>query len=135
MLSGGAARRVRSEYAAAAVPEDVLAQVHALVGLVLERGMSFQGRVLLDVEVEGVRCVLERAPVTPTTVALSPRQEEIALLVAEGRTNRSIARSLGISEWTVNSHLRRIYEKLSVRSRAEMVAKVLGLGLHVSATG
>ncbi|MGH8904724.1 MAG: helix-turn-helix domain-containing protein [Egibacteraceae bacterium] len=56
---------------------------------------------------------------------LSPRESEIAQMVAEGHTNRAIASVLDISCWTVSSHLRRAFAKLDVRSRAAMVARLL----------
>jgi DNA-binding CsgD family transcriptional regulator len=77
---------------------------------------------LLDVEVDGVRCVLVREP-TRETVQLSPREQEIARLVAEGYPNKVIAVELDISAWTVGTHLRRIFAKLGVGSRAAMVAR------------
>lgn len=52
---------------------------------------------------------------------LTPRQYEIALLVAEGLTNRQIARRLGISEWTVTNHLRVVMQKLDCTSRVHVV--------------
>jgi DNA-binding CsgD family transcriptional regulator len=51
---------------------------------------------------------------------------QIARLVARGATNRTIASALEISAWTVSTHLRRIFAKLGVSSRAEMVATLLG---------
>jgi DNA-binding CsgD family transcriptional regulator len=56
----------------------------------------------------------------------SPRELEIARLVAQGATNHAIARSLDISPWTVSTHLRRIFAKLGVGTRAEMVAQLFG---------
>jgi DNA-binding NarL/FixJ family response regulator len=50
--------------------------------------------------------------------ALSPREGEIAELVARGRTNRQIAEQLVISERTVETHVSRILGKLRVESRA-----------------
>jgi DNA-binding CsgD family transcriptional regulator len=80
--------------------------------------------VLLDITVGAVRClVLEQQE--SVTVALSPREQQVALQVAAGRTNQAIAASLEISAWTVSTHLRRIYAKLAVSSRAEMVAHLL----------
>ena len=58
--------------------------------------------------------------------ALSPREVQIARLVADGATNRAIASSLDISLWTVSTHMRRIFAKLDVGSRAEMVAQFFG---------
>jgi DNA-binding NarL/FixJ family response regulator len=55
---------------------------------------------------------------------LSPREREVAELVAEGRTNREIAAKLVLSERTVESHLSRAFGKLGVSSRAA-VAQVL----------
>lgn len=81
--------------------------------------------ILLDLTIGRVRClVLEQQE--SVTVALSPREQQIALMVAAGRTNQAIAGSLEISAWTVSTHLRRIYAKLAVSSRAEMVAHLLG---------
>jgi DNA-binding CsgD family transcriptional regulator len=80
--------------------------------------------ILLDLTVGRVRCLLLEQQES-VTVALSPREQQIALMVASGRTNQSIAASLEISAWTVSTHLRRIYAKLAVSSRAEMVAHLL----------
>jgi DNA-binding CsgD family transcriptional regulator len=86
--------------------------------------------ILLDVEVDGVRCVLvHRPPEAGNDVALSPREREIARMVAKGYPNKVIARVLEISSWTVSTHLRRIFAKLGVCSRAAMVAQILEEGL------
>jgi DNA-binding CsgD family transcriptional regulator len=53
---------------------------------------------------------------------LSPRELQIAGLVADGATSQAIASVLEISLWTVSTHLRRIFAKLGVGCRAEMVA-------------
>ena len=52
---------------------------------------------------------------------LTKRELQIASLVALGRVNKQIAKQLHISEWTVASHIRRIFDKLGVDSRAAMV--------------
>jgi DNA-binding CsgD family transcriptional regulator len=81
--------------------------------------------ILLDVTIGPVRCLLLEHQES-VAVALSPREQQIALMVAAGRTNQAIAGALEISAWTVSTHLRRIYAKLAVSSRAEMVAHLLG---------
>jgi DNA-binding CsgD family transcriptional regulator len=73
-----------------------------------------------------VRCVLVISTKGPRR-ALSPREQEVARLVAEGATNRAIASTLDISLWTVSTHVRRIFAKLHVGSRAEMVAQLFGI--------
>ena len=57
---------------------------------------------------------------TPTT--LTPRQQEVAALVAEGLTNREIGRRLGIEERSAEGHLERVRLRLGVRSRAQVAA-------------
>jgi DNA-binding CsgD family transcriptional regulator len=102
--------------------------------------------IILDIEVHGVRylairCGTRSAPTAeparrPDPVAaqphngsaLSPREFEIARMVAKGYANKTIASVLGISSWTVSSHLRRSFSKLGVTSRAAMVAQLLDDG-------
>jgi DNA-binding CsgD family transcriptional regulator len=83
--------------------------------------------VLLDVNVGDVRCVVVRNEDDTSSVqqaTLSPREREIARMVALGYTNKTIARVLDISVWTVSTHLRRIFGKLGVSNRAATVAAV-----------
>jgi DNA-binding NarL/FixJ family response regulator len=62
---------------------------------------------------------------TSVPCELSSREMEILDLVAKGLTNKEISPKLNISYDTVRAHLRRIYEKLHVRSRTEAVMKYL----------
>ena len=55
-------------------------------------------------------------------VPLTPRERQVAVLVASGRTNRQIGRVLGISEKTAEVHLHHVMSKLDARSRAEVAA-------------
>ncbi|MBL8770470.1 MAG: response regulator transcription factor [Phenylobacterium sp.] len=55
---------------------------------------------------------------------LTPRESDVARLVAQGRRNKEIARDLGISEGTVKMHLHNLYEKLDVSSRTELALLV-----------
>jgi len=57
--------------------------------------------------------------------ALSPREQEVCDLLSQGLGNRAIAKALFISESTTKVHVRHIFEKLGVRSRAE-VARIAG---------
>jgi DNA-binding NarL/FixJ family response regulator len=65
-------------------------------------------------------------PRVPTPELLTARELQVVALVAEGRANKQIAAELSISEWTVSSHLRRIYAKLDVDTRAAMVNRCYG---------
>jgi DNA-binding CsgD family transcriptional regulator len=65
-----------------------------------------------------------RRRTTDAQPRLSPREQQIAGMVAAGDTNGVIAHRLGISTWTVAAHLRRIFEKLGVHTRAAMVARL-----------
>jgi DNA-binding NarL/FixJ family response regulator len=59
---------------------------------------------------------------------LSPREQEVLDLLARGYLYKEIAERLNISGPTVNTYVRRMYEKLHVRSRAQAVAKYAHLG-------
>ncbi len=64
--------------------------------------------------------------VSAATAGLTPQQEQIARLVAEGATNREIAQRLYISPRTVEHHLRNIFRQLQIRSRVELARLVSG---------
>ena len=49
-------------------------------------------------------------------------------MIAKGYTNKTIAAVLDISSWTVDTHVRRIFGKLGVRSRGAMVARLAAAG-------
>ena len=57
---------------------------------------------------------------------LSPRERDVYELIASGRSNKEIARTLFISESTAKVHVRHIYEKLGVHNRAELARTSLG---------
>jgi DNA-binding NarL/FixJ family response regulator len=60
---------------------------------------------------------------------LSPRELDVLRLVASGSRNREICQTLVLSESTVETHLRHIYEKTGARNRADAVAYALRQGL------
>jgi DNA-binding NarL/FixJ family response regulator len=70
-----------------------------------------------------VQSFLRSAPQTDESVTLSPREREVLELLACGYLYKEIADKLGITVATVVTYIRRIYEKLHVRSRAQAVAK------------
>ena len=61
-------------------------------------------------------------------VALSPREQDVVRLVVEGRSNDEIGLALGIGAKTVESHLRRLFERLDVASRTELATRALREG-------
>lgn len=61
-------------------------------------------------------------------VELSPREREVIKLLADGLTNKEIARELRLSPHTINDHLKSIYGKLGVSNRAGATAVWLSLG-------
>jgi predicted ATPase/DNA-binding CsgD family transcriptional regulator/transcriptional regulator with XRE-family HTH domain len=64
----------------------------------------------------------QRATQADGPAALSPREREVVRLVAEGLTNKEIARRLILSEHTVKSHVTSLFNKLGADSRAQAVA-------------
>jgi DNA-binding NarL/FixJ family response regulator len=65
------------------------------------------------------------APAASATETLSPREQEVLDCLAQGFLYKEIAEKLSISYETVHTYIRRIYEKLQVRTRTEAVAKFL----------
>ena len=62
------------------------------------------------------------APTLPVAWELTPAESRVAALVIEGHGNRDVADTLSISEHTVEWHLRRIFDKLGVKSRSQLTA-------------
>jgi DNA-binding NarL/FixJ family response regulator len=62
------------------------------------------------------------------TSLLTPREEQVVALVAEGLSNREIARELNLSEHTIKKYLFRIFEKLGVSTRVELVLYAVNNG-------
>lgn len=54
---------------------------------------------------------------------ISPREEETLRLLAQGLDNKAIAAQLVVSDSTVRTHLRHIYNKLGVKSRTQAVKR------------
>lgn len=71
----------------------------------------------------------ERNDAALKSLGVSQREEEVLALLAEGQSNKEIARSLGVSPNTVKTHLSALYEKLDVSNRTEAAAKARALQL------
>jgi DNA-binding CsgD family transcriptional regulator len=84
----------------------------------------------VELEIDGARYTLVRRPDAERDAEpmLSPREREIARMVALGYTTKTIAAVLEISAWTVGTHIRRIFNRLGVHSRSAMVAQLVACG-------
>jgi DNA-binding CsgD family transcriptional regulator len=93
--------------------------------------------ILLDMEVDGVHYLLvrQRSGRSRVQSLLTPRELEVARMVAKGYANKTVAALVGISSWTVSTHLRRVFGKLGVGSRAAMVARMVEDGLLPGRSG
>lgn len=85
-----------------------------------------EGRPYLQGELAGALVEMTDVADSPS---LTTRELEVLRLLTAGSENKQIARQLGISEATVKTHLKSIYERLEVRSRAEAAARAVRLGL------
>lgn len=88
---------------------------------------AVNGTVIGETQIDGIRYVVLRCAPRPNEalLLLSPRERDIVNLITKGYPNKMIAELLDISAWTVGTHLRRIFAKLGVTSRAAMVARYL----------
>ena len=77
--------------------------------------------------------VADDAMRAPVREALSTRERRIVALIAQGQSNKEIARTLGIGPETVKSHVKSIFVKLDVDKRAHAVVRAQALGLVVDA--
>ena len=144
-----AAHEVRSRYpeTAVLVLSQHLEPTYALRRLVEERpegvGYLLKERVgrleqLIDAvqRVAAGECVVDRAVVDELLVQrrrvdplaeLTPREQEIVALMAEGRSNRGICRALWLSPKTVETHIRGAFAKLGIREAPEDNRRVLAV--------
>jgi DNA-binding CsgD family transcriptional regulator len=96
-------------------PRDELPGPMARFARFLERAETLRGHLTSD------------AP--PLTDPLTPRELEVARLLALGLSNDQIAKAMFVSTNTTKTHLKRIYEKVGAQTRTEAVARCIELGL------
>ena len=75
------------------------------------------------------RRIAERLSNESMTAGLSPREREVLQLVAKGLTNKEVANTLNISQFTVRNHLNHITEKLEVTDRTEAIFVAIQTGI------
>lgn len=91
-------------------PEELYVQLQRAAG----------GAVVLGSSVAGLLAqALNAPPAAPQAVDLTEREREILVLLAAGRSNKEIARVLGISDATVKVHIKHVLRKLNLKSRLE----------------
>jgi len=71
---------------------------------------------------------LSKVAMSSSPAGLTETENRIAALVAQGQTNREVAKAMFVTENTVQTHVRHIFQKLGVRSRTELAARLLSTG-------
>ena len=118
------------------------ADLETLVGRIIEQSRELPAievrkdplgkmeETVVRIKVDRMACVVIRSTeyTRGTGFTLSPRELEIARMIARGYPNKIIAAELDISQWTVGTHIRRIFSKTGAGSRAEMVATLIEKG-------
>jgi len=119
-----AARPPDTEQARNSAVEQAVAQALGRhdAGRLIHAGRTMPAQQAADLALAVAAGTTPSDPDRPQQVPLTPRERQVAALVASGRTNRQIGRVLGISEKTAEVHLHHVMSKLDVRSRAEVAA-------------
>ncbi len=101
------------------------------VAEVVAQGGLWIGETLMNRMVEAVARIGANSPSLSRdnswTETLTPREQEVARAIAEGASNKEIARGLGITERTVKLHVGAVLEKLGVRDRLQIALIVNGV--------
>lgn len=93
--------------------------------------MVNNGLIALDPNLTAL--LIGAATITPDPAldTLTPREDEVLQLLAQGLTNKSIAHQLGISEHTIKFHVNAIMTKLNAQSRTDAVVRATRAGLII----
>jgi DNA-binding NarL/FixJ family response regulator len=106
-------------------------RVLKLVSDVVLQGGLWVGESLLRRIVTGVQRVAPSSQPNQKTIdsinALTPRERQVAEAVADGDSNKDVARRLSITERTVKAHLSTIFDKLGVKDRLQLSLKIISL--------
>jgi DNA-binding NarL/FixJ family response regulator len=100
------------------------------VATVVENGGIWVGQGLMQRLLTATARIVPQADVADTAwrSALTAREQEAAILLAKGASNKEIARQLDITERTVKSHVSAMLEKLGVRDRLQLSLIINGVG-------
>lgn len=101
----------------------------------IEKGKNVIAQGLTDVlarVVQGEPAIENKTRIEKPFSELTPRELEILCLLADGQSNKIIARNLGISDGTVKLHVKAILRKLNVHSRVEAAVIAVEQGLRQS---
>jgi predicted ATPase/DNA-binding SARP family transcriptional activator/DNA-binding CsgD family transcriptional regulator/Flp pilus assembly protein TadD len=134
----GAAEALREEVGVPLQPEDrmvldpYLATARSSLGEIAWRTTLVEGRAMTSEQAieyaldagESLLPSLATHRTSENTTVLTPREEEVAVLVSRGLTNRQIASELSISEHTVATHIAKILKRLGLSSRSRLSAWV-----------
>jgi two-component system nitrate/nitrite response regulator NarL len=102
----------------------------------VHQGQIWANSQQMGLVVEALATSHNPGPVNAQSIEqLSKREMEVVNCVAQGQTNREIAKSLGLSEHTVKNYLFRVYDKLGVSSRVELLFMTLSRTSTPESTG
>jgi non-specific serine/threonine protein kinase len=133
-----AAARIRKTLGGALLPASarLRRQLDTALGSALSpdvrRATAREGeRLDIDASIDYALAGLQATPAPQDQLldALTPREREVARLVAQGLSNRQVAERLVLTEKTAANHLGRVFEKLGVQSRGQLAARAQELGL------